>query len=269
MLAQPGYAQVEIPLYTDQSATVSVKTSLTVYLAVSGKNTGKAVIICPGGGYQGLVTKREGTDIAMAFSKAGITAIVLKYRIPAESTGLSKWYEPLQDAQEALKVLRKRAAQWNINPNQIGIMGFSAGGHLAATVGTHFDHPVLINKEKINLRPDFMVLVYPVISFKDSITHLGSRNHLIGPENSKGFKARVDEFSNELHVSKATPPTFLTHAADDTVVPIGHTMTFYDSLRRHGIPVDLHIYNKGEHGFLKYPDFEDWFNNCLKWILNL
>ena len=277
-------AQQEIPLYTGQipnsknvaneeqksgdgkSEIIITKVSipsLTVFLPLKEKANGSAVIICPGGGYHALVSKREGTEIAKAFNELGIAAFVLKYRLPSDRTMKDKSIGPLQDAQQAIKTVRQKAQEWNIDPGKIGIMGFSAGGHLAATVGTHFDDSVIENKEGISLRPDFMILIYPVISFTDSIGHPGSRKNLLGDAPST---EQIRYFSNELHVNKFTPPTFLTHAGDDTVVPLANSMLFYDALRKNGVPADLHIYSKGEHGYLQYPSFEEWFGRCANWI---
>lgn len=264
-------AQQEIPLYpADPAGAPSANAaSITVFLPADGNTTGKSVLICPGGGYHALVSKREGSDVALAFNKAGITAFVLKYRLPAQSKSSSKWQEPLQDAQRALKIIREGAAQWQIDPHKVGIMGFSAGGHLASTAGTHFNKPAIDNKEKTNLCPDFMILVYPVISFQEGVAHIGSRNNLIGLPESPGFDARSIEFSNELQVSSDTPPTFLTHAADDSIVPLSNTLLFFEALNKHKVPVELHVYPRGEHGYLKYPAFADWFGNCLKWVADL
>ena len=262
--------QTEIPLYGkgDGSKDMEIESSVTVFMP-SVKGNGKAVLICPGGGYQTLVSKREGSDVALAFNKAGVTAFVLKYRLPGRRGGVNKRFEPIQDAQTAIKMIRERAAEWHIDSNKVGIMGFSAGGHLAATAGTHFNHAYINNDKGINLRPDFMVLVYPVISFKDGMAHLGSRTNLIGTENDPGFKSRIDDFSNENHVSLASPPTFLTHASDDSIVSLSNTMSFFDALSKHKVPTELHVYPKGGHGYLDYPAFEDWFGNCLRWVLNL
>lgn len=258
-------AQTEIPLYTKGSVSKG-QPSITVFLP-AGNSNGKAVLICPGGGYHTLVSKREGTDVALAFNKAGVTAFVLKYRLPQVSRNPDKRFEPIQDAQTALKIIRERANEWHVS--KVGVMGFSAGGHLAATAGTHFDQAYISNPNGTNLRPDFMALIYPVISFKDEITHSGSRTNLIGPIDSPDFRSRIDHFSNENHVSAMTPPTFLTHAADDSIVPLSNTMVFFDALSKFKVPTELHVYPKGGHGYLEYPAFDDWFGNCLKWVLSL
>lgn len=244
-------------------ASAILTPTLTVFLPSPELSTGSAVIICPGGGYQTLVTKREGTDVAAAFNKIGVAAFVLTYRLPDERTMLDKSIGPLQDAQQAIKVVREGHQQWKIDPEKIGIMGFSAGGHLAASTGVQFDYPVIDNPLKTSLRPDFMILVYPVISFTDSLGHSGSRDRLLGPSPSE---EQINFFSNEFQVKKDTPPTFITHAGDDSVVPVQNSLTFYEALIKKNIPSELHIYQKGEHGYLQSPSFEEWFGRCENWM---
>jgi len=241
---------------------VSVPT-LTVFLPPKELANGTAVIICPGGGYHVLLINWEGSRIAREFNKNGIAAFVLKYRLPSDRTMRDKSIGPLQDAQQAIEMVRQRAVEWNINPNQVGIMGFSAGGHLAATAGTHFTHPFLEKWNGISLRPDFMILIYPVISFTDSIGHIGSRGFLLGPSPSK---AQIEFYSNEFHVTRHTPPTILIQATDDSVVSVKNSLYFYKALHENGVPAELHLYQKGEHGFLTAPPFDEWFGRCLYWM---
>lgn len=252
----------------DSLARMVTQPTLQVFLPEKKAATGQAVIICPGGGYHLLLTKREGTDVARAFNRAGITAFVLKYRLPSDRIMKERSVGPLQDVQQAILFVRQNARKWGINPEKIGVMGFSAGGHLAATSATHFEKAVISNPDHISLRPDFLILVYPVISFTDSIGHQGSRNNLLGvlPPNSVQEKELVRNFSNELHVTDNTPPAFIIHAADDTIVPVANAEVFYQALKQHKVPAELHIYSKGEHGFLKYPAFEEWFGRCLFWL---
>lgn len=240
----------------------------TLTLFLPGKNvaTGAAVIICPGGGYGVESYRLEGTVIAEAFLKRGIAGIVLKYRLPSDSIMTDKSTGPLQDAQQAIKITRERAADWNLDPGKIGIMGFSAGGHLAATAGTHFGISVIPNEEKTDLRPDFMILVYPVISMTDELTHKGSRQNLLGksPENEK-----IMFFSNELHVNPQTPPTWLTHTGDDKVVTVENSIRFYQELVRNNVPAEMHLYPSGNHGFVLSQPTDQWMQPLFTWMKNL
>lgn len=239
------------------------KPTLTVFLPEKGNGT--AVVICPGGGYQGLAMEKEGFKVAREFNRLGVAAFVLKYRLPDDKIMKDKTIGPLQDAQSAIKMVRERAAEWNIDINKVGIAGFSAGGHLASTAGTHFNRPVIENKENTSVRPDFMILIYPVISFSDSLTHKGSKNNLIGKEPSKEL---VTLYSNELQVSSQTPPTFLVHAGDDKAVKVENSLRFYEALHRNGILAEMVIYPKGGHGFgLINPTTEDrWMERCRDWM---
>jgi acetyl esterase/lipase len=181
--------------------------TLSVYLPPKGKATGAAVVICPGGGYSILAAGHEGADVARRFNEMGVAAFVLKYRIPSPKTMQQPSIGPLQDAQRAIQLVREKATDWHINPRAIGIMGFSAGGHLASTAGTHFGNAVIPNPKQTSLRPDFMVLVYPVITFTDStVAHQGSRNNLLG---QNATPEMINDFSNERQVTATTPPVFL------------------------------------------------------------
>jgi acetyl esterase/lipase len=243
------------------------KPTLSIFLPSKEIATGTAVVICPGGGYGIVAAGHEGTDIAKKFNQMGVAAFVLKYRIPNSETMVNPEIGPLQDAQEAMKIVREGAKEWNINPNKIGIMGFSAGGHLASTEGTHFDKVVIANPENTSLRPDFMLLIYPVISFIDGLGHMGSRENLIGKNPSL---EKINEYSNELQVTAKTPPTFLVHASDDDVVMPQNSIAFYTALIKNHVPVEMHLYENGGHGFgmnLKNKN-EQWMDRCKNWMQN-
>jgi acetyl esterase/lipase len=273
-------AQQELPLYGNQpipnlkpgpnletvdtsanpvrySYSLVSRPTLQVFLPPPGKANGTAVVICPGGGYLHLAFTHEGTDVARMLNDLGIAAFVLKYRLPNG---------PLQDAQRAIQLVRERAGDWGINPARVGIMGFSAGGHLASTAGTHFNQAVIDNPANISLRPDFMILLYPVISFEDSIAHRGSRDNLIGLHPDA---ALIRKFSNELQVTAQTPPTFLVHAGDDKTVPVANSLHFYEALQANGVPAEMHIYPQGGHGFgMNNPTTTDrWTDRLKNWLL--
>jgi len=241
--------------------------TLTVYLPPVGKANGTAVIICPGGGYLHLAWTHEGTDVARMLNEMGITAFLLKYRLPNDETMADKTIGPLQDAQRAIRLVRQRAGDWGVNAARVGILGFSAGGHLASTAGTHFNQVVIDNPGNISLRPDFMILLYPVISFSDSIGHRGSRDNLIGLHPDA---ALVREYSNELQVTAQTPPTFLVHAGDDKAVPVANSIRFYEALQHNGVPAELHVYPKGGHGFgMNNPTTTDrWTERLRSWLVD-
>ena len=238
---------------------------LTLYLPEKGKGTGAAVIICPGGGYTGLANGHEGDEMAQRFQENGIAGIVLKYRLPNSQYVDNKAVVPLQDAQRAIQLVREHAQQWGISFRRIGILGSSAGGHLASTAGTHFRDVTLENPVNTSLRPDFMVLNYPVISFADSLTHEGSRANLIGP---RWTAKEVAYYSNELQVTPETPPTFITHAVDDDVVKVQNSLVFIAALQQNKVPVQSVIYTHGGHGYgMKNPTSDmDWMDSCIQWI---
>lgn len=235
--------------------------TLEIYLPEKEKRTGTAVILIPGGGYGVVVYQGEGIANAKRFAQNGIAAFVLKYRLPDDSIMQNKSIGPLQDAQQAIKFVRENASRWGIDVQKVGIIGFSAGGHLAATAATHFQKPVIENKNNTSLRPDFQVVVYPVISMQDSLTHRDSRSNLLGKNPSKEL---VAEYSNELQVTASTPPAYITHTSDDKTVDVGNSIAYYESLRRNNVPVEMHIYEKGGHGFIfRQPD---WIDPLLLWM---
>lgn len=239
----------------------SIHPTLEVYLPEKEKANGTAVVICPGGGYSVIVYDGEGVTTAKEFAKNGVAAFVLKYRLPNDSFEVNKTIAPLQDAQQAIKMVRDNAGKWNIDTNKVGIIGFSAGGHLASTEATHYQTALIENKSNTNLRPDFQILVYPVISMQDSLTHKDSRRQLMGAHPSKEV---IDEYSNELQIDKDSPPAYLTHAADDNVVDVDNSIVYFEALRHHNVPVEIHIYPKGNHGFIfKHPG---WMESLFEWM---
>ncbi len=259
--------------WKDNFVMIVTTPDLTVYLPEKNKNSGIAVIVCPGGGYSGLAMNHEGYDMAKKFAAHGIAGIVLKYRLPNAELVDNKEIVPLQDAQRAIQLVRMNSKKWRINVHKVGILGSSAGGHLVSTVGTHFLNEKIVNPNKINLRPDFMVLNYPVITFADSLTHKGSRENLIGEKQLDGtikiFDEKIKEYSNELHITPNTPSTFISHAIDDNVVPVQNSLLFIAALQKNKVPVESFFYAKGGHGYGMHNTTSnvDWFDNCIKWIL--
>ncbi|MBM4070142.1 MAG: alpha/beta hydrolase [Planctomycetes bacterium] len=238
---------------------------VTVYLPEKDKANGAAVIICPGGGYGFLAMDHEGHQIARWLNSLGVAGIILQYRIAPRY----RHPAPLQDAQRAVRYARAHAARWGIDPKRIGILGFSAGGHLASTAGTHFDagNPDATDDiDKQSSRPDFMVLVYPVITFKGPHAHMGSRFNLLGKDAADDL---VDSLCNDKQVNKTTPPAFLAHTSEDTGVPPENSVAFYLALRKFNIPAELHVYEKGRHGLGLGPKnlpFSTWPARCQAWL---
>ncbi len=245
--------------------------TIEVYLPAKSNASGEAVLIFPGGGYGILAYDWEGTDIAKFLNGKGIAGIVVKYRLPSSKSQTDKHNVPLIDAQRAVRLTRSMAEDLNIDANKIGILGFSAGGHLASTLGTHFEEKVyepIDNADQQSARPDFMALGYPVISFGPS-THKGSKKNLIGENPTPEM---VKYFSNEKQVSENTPPTFLVHSGDDTAVPVENSLLFYQALKDNGVSATLHIYPTGGHGFSlarKDEHLRGWTERMFEWIQSL
>lgn len=235
---------------------------IDVYLPARVKATGAGVLVFPGGGYAGLTYEFEGTQQAAFFIDHGIAAFVVKYRLPSDQTMVDKSIGPLQDAQQAIRFVRQHAQQWNVDPSRVGAIGFSAGGHVASTLATHFNKAYIDNPDQVSLRPDFLILAYPVISMDASITHMDSRRALLGTNPSDEL---VRMFSNELQVSVETPPTLLLHASDDRLVDVDNTIRFYEALRQAGVPVEAHLFQKGQHGFFLMPR-DRWQSVILEWL---
>lgn len=243
---------------------------ISVFLPSKKNATGDAIIICPGGGYRMLAYDWEGEDIAKFWNSKGVAAIVLKYRLPTSESQIIPHKSPIMDAQRAMRIVRFYAKEWNINPKRIGIMGFSAGGHLASSLSTHFDagdpdssDPV----ERISCRPDFSILVYPVISFTGEFQHSGSRKNLVGED-----EELMNFYSNELQVTNDTPPAILIHASDDKSVPVDNSIVYYRALVKNNISAEMHIYPEGGHGFalaIGKGYLSTWTERCYDWLLNL
>jgi acetyl esterase/lipase len=242
--------------------------TLTVFLPEKGKATGMGIVVCPGGGYTHLAMGHEGIEIAHMLNEKGIAAFVLKYRLPSDSTMVDKTIGPLQDAQRAIQLVRQGAKEWGVDTARVGIMGFSAGGHLASTAGTHFQRTTIPNDGHVSLRPDFMILIYPVISFSDSIGHRGSRDNLIGWNPPASL---ITEYSNELQVTAQTPPAFIVHSEDDRTVPVANSIHFYESLLHNKVPAELHIYPGGGHGYGLHNSTtkDQWAERLHNWLATL
>ncbi|MFC4220547.1 alpha/beta hydrolase [Flagellimonas marina] len=247
--------------------------TIEVYLPTKSNANGQAVVIFPGGGYYGLAYDWEGIDMAKALNSRGVAGIVVKYRLPlSKSIVKEKEVVPLQDAQRAIRLVRSKAAEWNISEEKIGIMGFSAGGHLASTLGTHYEDDVYEKQDEaddVSARPNFMALIYPVISMEKSTTHTGSRGALLGDNPSDEMS---DRFSANKNVTKDTPPTFLLHAQDDEGVPVENSILMFSALKKENVPVTMHIYPKGGHGFslaLQDKRLNNWMTLLYEWLDNL
>lgn len=242
------------------------KVSIPGYAFFSAGNddTKPCVIICPGGGYRILASEHEGTDVAKYFNSIGIHALVLKYRIPSDDHQPDKKIAPLQDAQRAVQLVREHAKDWKVDPDKVGIMGFSAGGHLASSLAVHYDDIKIKENNKISVRPDFQILGYPVISFS-KFSHVGSRKNLLGKDSTESM---MNYFSNEMHVNSNTPIAFLVHAKDDKVVPIENSFIYVDALKSNGVEAELFVYETGGHGFgmINKTSSESWINAMKSWL---
>lgn len=277
-------AQQELPLYPEEIpnsipsenkeknsyngvliiSNVSVPT-LTVYQPKKKNASKSAVIICPGGGYGILASGHEGADIAKELNKIGVTAFVLKYRLPNDSIMKDKSIAPLQDAQRAIQLVREKAKNWNIDATKIGIMGFSAGGHLVASASTLYEKELISNVLRTSLKPNFSILIYPVISFSDSLTHKGSRENLLGKNPSS---EKILFYSAELHVNENTPSAFLVHAADDMDVSVKNSIAYYEALLTNKVYSEMLLFPRGGHGFgmINKTTDEKWMDNLKLWL---
>ncbi|WP_339920511.1 alpha/beta hydrolase [uncultured Flavobacterium sp.] len=250
----------------ESSSQVS-KPTLSLFLPKKTKPNGTAVLIFPGGGYSHLAINKEGTKVAQWLNTMGITAFVLKYRLPSDKIMENKSTGPLQDAQEAIRYIRRNATQLNIDEKRIGVIGFSAGGHLASTLSTNYNEQVYNSIDSTSARPNFSILIYPVVSMNSKITHLGSQVNLLGKSASS---SSMERFSNDLQITSETPETFIVHASDDTVVSAKNSINYYKGLIQHHVPVELHLYEKGGHGFGLGKDqtSQYWTADCQNWLKN-
>lgn len=246
--------------------------TLEVFLPSKQNANGMAVLICPGGGYGSVSYDWEGTDYAKWFNSQGIAAFVLKYRMPQAKSVITSYKAPIQDAQRAMRYIRFNALKFNIDKNKVGVIGSSAGGHLASTLGTHLDmnyYEPTDNIDLENMRPDFMMLIYPVISMKKDITHMGSRNNLLGKNPSEKL---VLQFSNELRVTENTPPTFIIHSGDDKAVPVENSISIYKALVKNNVKTTMHIFPNGGHGYSlgkSKKSVPDWTELASSWLDSL
>jgi acetyl esterase/lipase len=240
------------------------KPTITAYRAPRG-SSGTAIIVAPGGGYGALAIEHEGRQWAYWYNAMGITAFVLKYRLGP------RYHHPIElgDAQRAIRTVRARATEFSIIPDRIGMMGFSAGGHLTSTAGTHFDSGKTDSTdpiERVSSRPDFLILGYPVISFDPAVTHAGSLRNLLGENPDPKL---VENLSNDLQVTAQTPPTFIFHTTNDNGVPVENSVRFYLALRKAKVPVEMHLFENGPHGVgmaLTDPSLSAWPNLLMNWL---
>ncbi|MBF4494777.1 alpha/beta hydrolase fold domain-containing protein [Flavobacterium sp. MR2016-29] len=239
--------------------------TLTAYFANAEKSNGTSVIICPGGGYGMLAINKEGYKVAEWLNTLGINAFVLKYRLPSDLIMKNKTIGPLQDAQEAVRLVRRNAVKWKLNPTKIGIMGFSAGGHLAATLSTHYSDKIYTTSDTTSAKPNFSILIYPVISMQEGITHQGSKDNLLGKNANSEIS---DKYSNEKQITAATSKAFLVHATDDKAVPVENSINYYLALKKEKVSAEMHLYESGGHGFglgVKGTN-ASWPKTCEKWL---
>ncbi|PTQ97889.1 acetyl esterase/lipase [Mucilaginibacter yixingensis] len=282
-----GYAQEIYPLYpgkiinsisaenlekwetdpvtgTVRVSNVSIPT-IQVFPAKGSNATDAAVVIFPGGGYVKLGMNTKGTDVTNAFNAAGVTAFVVKYRLPSDRTMPQKQLAPIQDARRAMQFVKENASKWHLDTAKVGVVGFSAGGHVASSLGTSFRDAVIDSVPLKYIRPAFMVLIYPVISMDKKLGNGPSTQNLLGKNPDDAERAR---FSNQLHVDAHTPPAFIVHAADDNAVPVKSSLLFYETLLQHGVKSELIVYPTGGHGFnlVTGNTTDKWIDHCVAWM---
>ncbi len=246
--------------------------TLEIFLPSKLNANGQAVLILPGGAYSGVAYDWEGSDYAKWFNSQGIAAFVLKYRMPQAKSVITSYKAPIQDTQRAIRTIRFHATTFNIDKNKVGVIGSSAGGHLASTLATHLTTNYYKSKDAVDtesFRPDFMMLIYPVISMKNGITHQGSRNNLLGKAPSENL---IMQFSNETQVTANTPPTFIIHSGDDKAVPVENSIRMYQALVKHKVKTTMHIYPEGGHGYslgINSNKAPNWTSIAAKWLQTL
>jgi acetyl esterase/lipase len=260
------YKQIENKNDTGVVTGISkvVTPELKIFLTENpGKNA--SILILPGGGYSHLSVEKEGRKVAKWANSLGLNAFVLHYRLPSDEIMEDKSLAPLADAQQAMRLVRNKAKDWNLNPDQIGVLGFSAGGHLAASLSTRFEEKIASEDQGISARPDFSILIYPVISMMNEFTHKGSQESLLGKNADEDL---LRKFSNEYLVSAQTPPSFLVHATDDKAVPVENSLEYYKALKENNVPVEMHVFEDGGHGFgLGQKGTNSfWPKNLEKWL---
>lgn len=267
-ITQPRYR--EDTVYTNTGAPRIrhvTKPELYVYLPRDSAKVHAAVVVCPGGGYIRLSLGHEGFEAAEWLASSGVAGIVLKYRLPSDSIMRKKSEGPLQDVQEAIRVVRRMAREWRIDPNDVGVMGFSAGGHLAGSASTLFDYPSYLPYDSTSARPDFSILLYGVLSMENQLTHKVSRTALLGDDPDD---AEVELLSAERQVTARTPPAFLVHAANDSSVSWRNSLAYYEALKAHGVRAEMHLYETGGHGFglarASKGTESGWPDACLRWM---
>lgn len=260
----PNAKESKLKEIRKNTPTLSLKNvidpTLEVYLPSKFNANGMAIMICPGGGYGGLAYAKEGTDIAKWLNGYGIAAFVLKYRLPDDESNEVPYLSPIMDAKRGMELIRSGAEKWGINPTKVGAMGFSAGGHLVSTLGTQFE---------ASNRPDFMALIYPVVTMNEEYTHNGSRKNLLGELPTQKL---INDFSNELHITKNSPPTFILHSQDDNSVPVENSIRLFLALKENHVPAEMHIYPYGGHGYAlarKKGRLSEWDKLLLMWLNEL
>jgi acetyl esterase/lipase len=266
----PNNKDVEDPEFVEhrKNGGIAIRNTMVPTLTIFKPTNpnGKAIVICPGGGYAITAFEKEGVLVAQRLLMDSITSFVLKYRIPQDLTNIDKSMAPLQDAQQAIRWVRKNASNHKIDAQLIGIMGFSAGGHLASSASTHFGRNAdQMEKDTTSVRPDFSILIYPVISFNDEIGHRGSRRNLLGKQ---PIQEQIEYWSNEKQVTSDTPPTFLVHASDDQSVSVKNSLRYYEACLDHGVQAEMHIYPTGGHGFGMYnlSTQDSWVDRLTNWL---